>query len=885
MAQGDIVKPEASPKTVYLKDYRPPSHLVDAVALRFDLREDRAVVSSEILARPNDDPRAASGPLALDGENIRLVSISIDGRALEAGEYAIAESRLIVKNVPARPFTLTIQTECEPQKNLAFEGLYKSSGMFCTQCEAEGFRRITYYLDRPDVMAKFRVTIEADEATYPVLLSNGNLVAKRSLGDGRHEATWEDPFKKPAYLFAMVAGNLAKIEDEFVRRSGKPVKLEIFCEKGMEDRCWHAMDSLKRAMKWDEDAFGREYDLDVFMIVVANDFNMGAMENKGLNVFNSRYVLARPETATDADYDGILAVVGHEYFHNWTGNRITCRDWFQLSLKEGLTVFRDQQFSGDMGSAAVNRIEDVMRLRTAQFPEDAGPMAHAIRPRSYITINNFYTATIYEKGAEVIRMLRTLLGPADFRRGMDRYFESFDGQAVTTEDFVGAMEAASGRDFSLFKRWYDQAGTPTVRARLERLADGRARVTFAQAIPPTPGQPTKEPALIPIAMGFVGPDGRDVPFRIDAGKAPQPTNVVELHGAEQTFEFDGDGASLTEAVPSFLRGFSAPVKFEFDYADSDLAFLMARDSDPFARWEASQELALRELKRLAASAHDRRARPEIIEAFASAIQDRELDPAFAALLLYPPSDQYLAQHFAVVDPDAICAARDAFRLALAQRARASFESVYANLSTARGRDAAAVGARALKNRALEYLCLLDDVRWRVAALEQMRSATCMTDELGALAALSRSATAERETALEEFYAKWKREPLVVDKWLSIQATAPTADALERVRKLAASPAFDRNNPNKIFYLFGHFSNANLRRFHERDGSGYRFLADQILEIESRNPQVAARLMGAFNQWRRFDPHRQILLKREIARILAKPGLSPDIYEIASKALA
>ena len=891
------MKTEAAPKTVHLKDYRQPDFWIPTVDLAFDLGEDSTRVCSRLKLERNG---TGSAPLVLNGMDLKLLRVAIDGRELASSEYSVDEAHLTIPKVPAK-FELEVDTEIEPQKNLSCEGLYKSSGTFCTQCEAQSFRRITYFLDRPDVMSSFTVAIRADKTKYPVLLSNGNPVSRRDLDGGRHEVVWNDPFKKPCYLFALVAGDLKVLEEHYTTRSGRKVKLQIFARAGLEARCHHAMESLKWSMKWDEDTYGLEYDLDIFMIFVAEDFNMGAMENKGLNVFNANYILADPKTATDTDFDTVMAVVGHEYFHNWTGNRVTCRDWFQLSLKEGLTVFRDQRFSADMTSEAVKRIEDVIRLRTHQFAEDAGPMAHPVRPASYIQIDNFYTLTVYEKGAEVIRMIETILGRDGFRKGMDLYFKRHDGQAVTTDDFVQAMADANGADLTQFKNWYEQAGTPVVKVHTEHNSvSGTFTVTLEQTCPSTPGQTDKKPFHIPMAVGLLGKNGLDLDLQLQSGarhssgRAGQKTMVLHLREPKQSFTFTG---VTQKPVLSLLRNFSAPVRAEIEYSNEELAFLMAHDSDAFARWEAAQMLTVRAAREIVEdlqAGRPARQPKQLAEAFGPMLQAATggkeaagLDPAFISFMLNLPAEQYLAQFFSVADIDSIHLAREHMMLSIAKMYRKEFEQIYSRLASegTEGKGPLASGRRSLKSRALEFLTMSREKRDLELALKQARSAQNMTDELGALMALNRFDCEERRLAMEEFRAKWKSEPLVINKWLSIEAIAPFKGTLDRVRRLSEDGAiFDKNNPNKIYSLYVAFSRFNHVRFHDKDGAAYKFIADQIMDIDSRNPQVAARLMAAFNQWRSLDGERQTLMKTELSRVLAKPGLSNNVFEIASKTL-
>ncbi|MDG4554882.1 MAG: aminopeptidase N [Candidatus Competibacter sp.] len=876
-----------TPKTTYLKDYTPPAYRLPAIDLRFELGEDFAMVRSRLRVE-RADTIPANTPLVLDGQHLELIALELNGTPLAADRYRVEEDRLTLFEPPAA-FDLAVVTRIRPQDNASLEGLYQSSGNFCTQCEAEGFRKITYFLDRPDVMAVFTTTLVANKARYPVLLSNGNPAGGGELDDGRHWATWHDPFPKPCYLFALVAGHLRHLEDTFVTRSGREVTLRIYVEPENLDQCGHAMYSLKQAMAWDEQCFGLEYDLDLYQIVAVGDFNMGAMENKGLNIFNTKYVLAKPDTATDADYQGILGVIGHEYFHNWTGNRVTCRDWFQLSLKEGLTVFRDQEFSSDLGSRGVKRIEDVRVLRGSQFPQDAGPMAHPVRPDAYIEINNFYTVTVYNKGAEVIRMMRTLLGRDGFRRGMDLYFRRHDGQAVTCDDFVAAMADANDFDLSQFKRWYHQAGTPELT--FSDDYDAAACVytlTVRQSCPPTPDQPDKEPFHIPLALGLLDATGRDLPLQLEGEDGPRgTTRVLELREPERTFHFVTIPA---RPVPSLLRGFSAPVKLNSTEGDADLRLRLAHDSDDFNRWDAGQTLAVRAILALIEDRRQGRAwtLPESFGgAFGQALESGA-DPALLALVLTLPSEIYLAEQMEVVDVDGIHAARVFVQRALAQSVRevllTTYETLHADGRSGYRADAEAIGRRALKNVCLEYLMQLEEDRPLDLCLKQFHEAGNMTDQLGALTLLANHDGPERATALAAFYERWRREALVVDKWLALQATSRLPGALEVVKALMAHEAFNLRNPNKVRALIGAFCQANPVHFHARDGSGYTFLADQVLALNAFNPQIAARLIAAFTRWRKFDPARQQGMRDRLERILAAPGLSPDVYEIAAKSL-
>ncbi len=876
-----------TPKTTFLKDYAPPAYRISTVELRFELGEDSTTVHSRLrIVRAAAAPPGA--PLILDGQRLELLAVTLDGAPLASDRYRVDTDHLTLLD-PPESFELAVVTRIRPQDNTALEGLYQSSGNFCTQCEAEGFRRITYFLDRPDVMAVYTTTLVADPVRYPVLLSNGNLIDSGRLDDGRHWATWHDPFPKPCYLFALVAGHLRRIEDRFVTRSGRAVTLRIYVEPENIDQCGHAMHSLKQAMAWDEQRFGLEYDLDLYQIVAVGDFNMGAMENKGLNVFNTKFVLAKPETATDADYQGILGVIGHEYFHNWTGNRVTCRDWFQLSLKEGLTVFRDQEFSADLGSRGVKRIEDVRILRATQFPQDAGPMAHPVRPESYIEINNFYTVTVYNKGAEVIRMMQTLLGPDGFRRGMDLYFQRHDGQAVTCDDFVAALADANGADLTQFKRWYHQAGTPELTVGDSYDPTARAyTLTVRQSCPPTPGQPRKDPFHIPLALGLLDAEGRDLPLRLEGeDEAWDTTRVLEVREPEQTFRFVGVPA---RPVPSLLRGFSAPVKLITAESDADLRFRLAHDRDDFNRWDAGQTLAIRAILTLVE--HRRQGRewalPESFSAAFGQALASAADPALLAHVLTLPGEGYLAEQMTVVDVDGIHAAHDFVRRTLAARLRdplrAAYDALRARTEGDYRIDAVAMGQRALKNVCLDYLLQLDDPDLHALGLRQFQEATHMTDQLGALAPLASQEGREGVEALAAFYDRWRHEPLVVDKWLTLQATSRRPGALATVRRLMAHEAFNLRNPNKVRAVIGAFGQANPYHFHAVDGSGYTFLADQVLALNDFNPQIAARLINAFTRWRKYDPIRQRGMRSQLERILAAPALSPDVYEIATKSL-
>jgi aminopeptidase N len=880
---------QAKHKTIHLKDYRPPDYLIETVNLEFDLDETRTRVKSLLTVLCNHDRCEGIHPLVLNGRGLALKAIRLDGQPLSEHNYKLDASSLTILPVPDR-FTLELETEIDPKNNTELSGLYMSGSGFYTQCEAEGFRKITYYPDRPDVMARFFTTIVGDKKKYPVLLSNGNLIGSGDLKDGRHFAKWHDPFPKPAYLFALVAGDLARIEDKFTTLSGRDVTLHIYIQHHNKDKCAHAMESLKLAMKWDEENYGREYDLDLFMIVATDDFNMGAMENKGLNIFNSKYVLARPDTATDADFQGIMGVVGHEYFHNWSGDRVTCRDWFQLSLKEGFTVFRDQQFMEDMTSRGVKRISDVNVLRTHQFREDAGPMAHPVRPESYVEINNFYTVTVYNKGAEVIRMLRTLLGPAGFRKGTDLYFSRHDHSAVTTDDFVKAMEDASGADLSQFKRWYSQAGTPELHVSHAYDAKGKTyTLTIKQTCPPTPGQPVKEPFHIPVAVGLLGEDGRDLPLKLDGetgGQGDGGTKIIEVRKQEETFLFRD---VPHKPVPSVLRHFSAPVKVKLELTDNERLFLMAHDSDEFNRWDAGQQLEVRLLLDLIGDFQQGRALQldrSFMSAFSATLESKMQDQAFQAFALSLPAEQYLSDFMDVIDPTAVHEARRFMQKTLAAELKETFHAVYyTNQDTGPYRvDQASVGRRSLKNICLAYLMELDEPGIRKLCMEQYRTAGNMTDAITALANLANADCPERQDALAAFYEKWKDDPLVLDKWLSIQALSRLPNAIEAVKGLTRHPSFNIKNPNKVRALIGAFS-ANTVRFHDPGGEGYVFLADHVLTLDPMNPQIAARLVSAFTLWKRYDEKRKALMKAQLERILNAPKLSKDVHEIVSKSLA
>ena len=877
-----------TPKTIFLKDYSPPDFIIEQVDLRFELGDSETLVHARLQISRRTPEAVNRQPLVLYGHDMELVALALNEAALRPEQYRVDAETLAIDDVPDQ-FLLDMTTRLFPQNNTSLEGLYVSNGKFCTQCEAEGFRKITYYLDRPDVMAPFTSTLVADKEKYPVLLSNGNLVEQGELDNGRHWATWKDPFKKPSYLFALVAGKLDCLKDEFITMSGRKVALHLYVEPGNLDKTRHAMDSLKHAMRWDEERFGLEYDLDIYMIVAVGDFNMGAMENKGLNIFNTAYVLAKPETATDADYEGIEGVIAHEYFHNWTGNRVTCRDWFQLSLKEGLTVFRDQEFSADMGSAAVKRINDVRMLRAHQFAEDAGPMAHPVRPESYVEINNFYTVTVYEKGAEVVRMYQTLAGRDGFRKGMDLYFKRHDGQAVTTDDFCAAMADANNLDLEQFRNWYRQGGTPELEIDSEYDAGKKSfTVSIRQHCPPTPGQAEKRPFHIPFAMGLLDDNGKEIPVRLEGeATGAGTTRVLELRETENRFTFVD---VPVEPVPSYLRGFSAPVKVNAGLSNEQLSFLLAHDSDAFNRWDAGQQLAINIMLALIDDVHHGRALqldPLFIEAMRKTLVNTVLDRALIAEALTLPGETYLLELCEVADPDAIHQARDFVRRTLAGALRDDFVNVYTASDTAGEYrfNADDAGKRSLKNTCLAYLSTIGDKAAIERCLHQYNDANNMTDSLAALACLSNIDCAERQITLDAFYDKWQQDALVVNKWFSLQAGSSLPDTYERVVALMGHPAFDIRNPNRARSLIAAFSRSNPLHFHRADGKGYRFLADRVLQLDALNPQVASRMVGAFNRWRKFDTDRQKLMQAELQRILASPDLSKDVYEIVSKALA
>lgn len=864
MLENDL-SPAINQTTTYLSDYQAPAFNIKHVRLAFNLREKTTLVVAEFDVLRNGEH---TEPLVLDGEKFTLLGLSINEQALSPEQYQTTEQTLVIDSVPGS-FTLRVETQLEPHLNTELSGLYQSSGNFCTQCEAEGFRRISYFLDRPDVMAEYHVTITADKKTCPVLLSNGNLQASGDNKDGTHWAEWHDPHPKPCYLFALVAGDLDCVNDQFVTKSGKQVELAIYAQSHNIDKCEHAMQSLIKSMQWDEQVYGREYDLSVYNIVAVDDFNMGAMENKGLNVFNSKYVLANQQTATDADYEGIESVIGHEYFHNWSGNRVTCRDWFQLSLKEGFTVFRDQEFSADMGSRAVKRIRDVQVLRAFQFKEDAGPMAHPVRPESYQEINNFYTVTIYEKGSEVIRMMHSLVGAEGFRKGTDLYFDTFDGQAVTTEDFVRCIEQANQTDLQQFRLWYSQSGTPEVTA-TQHYDAGVLTIGFEQTCPATPGQAEKHPFVIPISMALFDEQGEK--FHSD---------ILVLTEAYQSFEFKCDN----QPTISLLRDFSAPIKLDFKQSDAALAELIKVDDNGFTSWEAMQNLSLNLLlPAIKNNVLDDATYPRVLNAFRSLLNSQADDKAILAEMLTLPSATYIAELCKPIDPQAVSLFRRKLIEKLALDLETEFLELYLsnNQATTFSLDPEAMAQRALKNAALSYLSKANKQQNYQTVLKQYQSADNMTDRLAAFASLMHSQYQERDALVEDFYQQWQHDTLVLDKWFAIQAMSPTI-TVQDLRQLMEHTAFSISNPNKVRSLIGAFC-SNLPAFHQTDGSAYQFLADQVVNLDKINPQVAARLVGVFNNWKAFSDPYSAQMKTALERINAVEDLTKDVREIAGKAL-
>ena len=880
---------DGSPGTVYLKDYRPSDFMITRTELYFDLHDESVVVSSRLhLQRSHSSQRDA--PLRLHGEELELVNLALDGTQLHEGDYWFEGDVLVVERLPDE-CVLDCTTQIKPQENTSLSGLYRSRGLYCTQCEAEGFRRITYYLDRPDVMSVFCVTVEADSDSYPVLLSNGNPGETEVLDGGRHRVVWNDPHPKPSYLFALVAGDLRCVQDTFTTAGGRAVILNIHVEEKDLDKCEHAMRSLQEAMRWDEVAYGCEYDLDVFNIVAVDDFNMGAMENKGLNIFNTACVLCNPEITTDLGFQRVEAIVAHEYFHNWSGNRVTCRDWFQLSLKEGFTVFRDGQFSSDMGSSTVKRVADANLMRTAQFAEDAGPMSHPIRPESFMEINNFYTLTVYEKGAEVVRMIHTLLGAERFRAGSDLYFQRYDGQAATCENFIGAMEEGGGIDLAQFRNWYSQAGTPevTVSDAFDEQT-GCYTLTVEQSCPATPGQREKAPFVIPLAMGLLGEQG-NLPLRlqgaVDEKDAPCH-RVLVVDQPKQSYVFEG---IKRRQVPSLLRGFSAPVRLHYNYSQDDLCALMRRDGDGFARWDAAQALSIDTIVRAEQAmlaGHSPTVDDCVADAWRYLLDDPALDPAMVAEMMHLPAEDYLAElasQAAGANVDAIHQAREAVQKVLGERLQTSFRLAYDRLEIKQSYapDASQIARRSLRNTCLSYLVSSDRKNMQLATL-QYQVAGNMTDRLAALkSAAFYGEDGLRDTMLDDFYENWREESLVVNQWLQVQAMIPDDRALARVQRLMSHEAFDLRNPNKVRALVGAFTTLNPVNFHRVDASGYRLLADIVLQLNTVNPQIAARLLTPLTRWRNYAG-RQDLMRSELERLAAAKTLSPDVYEVVTKSL-
>ena len=879
MSQVDSIEQavEKKPQEKHLSDYRASYFTVSTLDLEFDLYDNNTQVkATSVMHRVNDD----NEPLFLFGEQLKLISVMVDD--LEYSDHQFVEGGLLINNLP-NDFKLQINTEIDPESNKAFEGLYKSGDAFCTQCEAEGFRRITYYLDRPDVMAKFTTRITADKVLYPSLLANGNRIAEGELDNGRHWVLWEDPFAKPAYLFALVAGEFDCFQDTFTTKSGREVQLELFVDKGNLDKTAHAMLSLKNAMKWDEQRFNLEYDLDIYMIVAVDFFNMGAMENKGLNIFNSKFVLANPDSATDQDYLGIEAVIGHEYFHNWTGNRITCRDWFQLSLKEGLTVFRDQEFSSDLGSRSVNRIANVKIMRNHQFAEDAGPMSHPIRPASVMEMNNFYTLTVYEKGSEVIRMMHTLLGETNFQKGMQLYVQRFDGQAVTCDDFVAAMQDASGIDLTLFKRWYSQSGTPqvTVSDHFDPQ-NNRYQLTFKQKNLPTADQKIKQPLHIPVDIELLDNAGKA--FDLGDGQA---SKVLSLTQKEQTFVFE----NISEKpVPCLFRGFSAPVKYQYAYTDQQLLHLISFASDDFSRWDAGQTLFN---KYLVANVKQYQAKQEMtlpdlmIRAFRSVLRSEVLDPAFIADMFEFISETGAMELFDSVDIEALHQAREFMLKQLAVELKDEFIVAYQShqVSGDYQPNTEDIADRKLANLALLFISKADASLAEQLIIQQIDNSNNMTDHLGALVAANSSLLACRERVMSDFENRWFENGLVMDKWFALQASSPDSEVLDKVKGLFKHRSFDFNNPNRLRALLGSFVQNNPYHFHAIDGSGYLFLTEQLIKLNAQNPQVASRLITPLIQFKRLDEKRKELIKVQLNRLLELDNLAVDLFEKVTKALA
>jgi len=874
-------------KTIYLKDYQPPAFLVESLKLHFSLDQERTLVTNTMQLKRA--PKVTNNPpLRLDGRQLELLRVTLDGNLLDSGRYSVDPEGLVIENLPTK-FTLEIVTAVNPKSNTSLEGLYASGSMLCTQCEAHGFSRITYFLDRPDILTCFTTTIEAPQKKYPVLLSNGNLINKGTLAGDRHFAIWQDPFKKPAYLFALVAGRLTTLEDSFITMSGREVTIHFHVEEQNRDKCNHAITALKKAMRWDEEEYGREYDLDLYQVVAVDDFNFGAMENKGLNIFNSKYVLAQPESATDSDYEAIEGVIAHEYLHNWTGNRITCRDWFQLSLKEGLTVFRDQQYGAQAYPGGGRRIREVRRLRNFQFPEDAGPLAHPVQPKEYVEINNFYTTTVYEKGAEIIHMLQILLGKEGFKKGMQIYFDRHDGQAVTIEDLLNAMSDANDYDLGQFRRWYDQAGTPTLAITQSWHAQTSEFIlSIIQNCSPTPGQTEKQPLHLPLAIALLNSDGNEQAATLAGELVPDSpgSRVLEIKDKKAEFRFQGWGC---KPVVSLLRGFSAPVQITSNYDKKELAFLVAHDRDPFSRWEAIQKLALNKILNLMKDPEGSETDKLFIETFGILVKKKwsaaEADGASELLIL--PDEIYIGEQLNEIDPQAISKTRQTLRKTLAQRWQQELEALYNEHQSPAPYEPlpAEMAQRRLKNIALNYLAALglkgpglDLCR------QQYLKADNLTDRLAALSGLLEIITAEELPELDEFYLRGKNNPLLKDRWFALQAAAQHPNTAQRVEELTRHPDFKRSNPNRVRALLGTFAAANQSAFHQPDGFGYQLLSREITTLDSSNPMVAARLAGSLSRWRRFSSPFSTLMREELEKLAALPQRSRDLREIIDKSL-
>ncbi len=874
------------PHEIFLKDYAPSNYLIENAFLYFDLHPEYTVVKSVL--KINRNPHAIKdNTLILDGEALELRNVILNGKQLAPDQYQVHPNKLMLPNMPEQ-FTLEIEVLIQPNENKALSGLYQSKGNYCTQCEAQGFRRITYFLDRPDILTRFTTTISANKHRYPVLLSNGNLVDTKELDNDRHWVMWEDPSLKPCYLFALVAGDYEWLEDTFITMRERPVELRIYVEKGNLSQADFAMESLKRAMRWDEQTYDREYDLDIYMIVAVSDFNMGAMENKGLNIFNDRYILAKPQTATDDDYINVESVIGHEYFHNWSGNRVTVRDWFQITLKEGLTIFRDQNFTADMTSHAVKRIKDVNVIRNSQFPQDAGPMAHAIRPESYIEVNNFYTVTVYHKGAEVIRMLETILGKEDFRKALIYYFETNDGKAVTTEDFVKAMEEISNKDLIQFRRWYSQAGTPLVAVKGEYNSQKKTfSLNFKQTCSPTPGQPHKENFFIPIRVALFDQAGKELQLNLDARNrdAGKTEQVLILNQAEEEFVFHGIEAP---PLPSLLRNFSAPVRLAYPYTEQDLIFLMSHDTDGFNSWDAAQQLFTQLITTAIKEQgieSDLKLSSSYIKAFSIILNNPKLDQSLIAEMLTLPTESYILELLDCPDITHIYWVRHIIKKEFAKQLKEDLLKRYhENNVKELSLSKRAMGQRRIKNLCLNYLMLLEDNAIIHLAMDQLKQANNLTDTMGVLASLTHIDCPEREQAFKTFFDKWQKEPLVIDKWFALQALSTLPNTFQEVKSLMSHPAFDLKNPNKVRSLLGTFCNFNYLRFHDISGEPYTFLVDQVLTIDAFNPQLAARLIEPLIRWRKYDPTRRALIKKELERMASATKLSNDVYEILTKSL-